>query len=928
MSLSFPDVDLPVIVKAAFGADPAGSPGTWDFEDLTARLLDTPAIVDTVSRRVSSSVCDASSTSLSLDNDDGELTPLRALSSKFPYVVRDVPVKFQLRRADDTFTRTTSNGWGVSDSGHTWTSSGGSAADYSTTGSQGSVAVGATTSDRITVVDIGGQHQDVRITATTNSTPTGATIDTGVVARYADASNFYIAGARVSTGGTVTAFIAKRVAGVLSDIETAATGLSTATSKQIRFRVHENRLQLKVWLTSGTEPDVWDIDLFDDSLATGDSAGSFSRRAASNTNPTTFTYDSFDTTHTFRAGHADVWNTDIIPTTEGAGGELCTTRLTFSGPIRRLTKGAQPLRSPLFRSLTNVRGEFIPLAYTPMEDNSGATQFASGLIGGSPMTFTGDVSPSSDSVLMGSAPLPIFGASGRAQMAVPSYVDTDYWLVAALIYVPEALSASTNITVLTVQTNGTAIGSFTMFLDMDAGEFGVARYAPGGGLIASTSTAWDASDGTPLGNWIWATMTCRKDEFGSDDHIQANLQRLDAVNPLDGGFGNYGETIGATGYGQATFVGVNGALSPAPAGGEGMGYGHAWLMTDPQFDVSGDVRDYVMPALAWISETAAARALRLSLEEGVPISIAPGDTVQMGPQLIDTYFNNVALCAESDMGVLAEDEFGLSFIPREARYNRPTSLTIDMATYENLQGESGQVVSPTYDDAEFRNGTVVNNVNGSEATFKDNSVTPLDHFTRVDVSLYNDQELIQQAAFRTAVSGFDTHRYPDTPISLTANPAMVGAWLGVTTGLTRIVRTGLPAKGPDGDIDEVVASYTQRILRRQWEVNYTGAPAVPWDIGVYDDDEARYDTDSVLDGDYAADATSITVVTPASEYRWRTTAEDATVFPIYVKINGVRVTVNGITSSTQTQTFSIDAPGKALTDGAPVSLWKPARYGL
>jgi len=244
--MAFPDSDLPLIWEAAFGADPEAAPGTWTFTDLTSRQLDSVVNLK-AGKRSGAATADPSAVAALFNNHEGDLTPLRAMSPFYPNIKLDTPFRCKLRRADDTFTRTVSNGWGTSTSGHAWTTSGGVAADYSTSGTQGTVEVTAGASDRITVVDIAGPHQDIRILATTNGTPTGASIDTGVVARYTDASNFYAGVANVSTaGGIITAKIVKNVAGSLSTVTSVSTGLSTSTSKHIRFRVIEDRLQLKI----------------------------------------------------------------------------------------------------------------------------------------------------------------------------------------------------------------------------------------------------------------------------------------------------------------------------------------------------------------------------------------------------------------------------------------------------------------------------------------------------------------------------------------------------------------------------------------------------------------------------------------------------------------------------------------------------------
>ena len=83
----------------------------------------------------------------------------------------------------DTFTRTESNGWGTSDSGHAWATSGGSAADYSVGSGTGSVSLAAVNTRHFTFT---GAFTDVDMLAevTVPVTATGERNATVVVQGY------------------------------------------------------------------------------------------------------------------------------------------------------------------------------------------------------------------------------------------------------------------------------------------------------------------------------------------------------------------------------------------------------------------------------------------------------------------------------------------------------------------------------------------------------------------------------------------------------------------------------------------------------------------------------------------------------------------------------------------------------------------------
>lgn len=95
MVLAFPDVDMPIAVEAAFGAVLTDPPAGWTFTALTSRLIDKP-ISKHVGRAASARQTDAGSCSFYLDNNDGALTPLRALSVYWPDIVLDLPMKIKI----------------------------------------------------------------------------------------------------------------------------------------------------------------------------------------------------------------------------------------------------------------------------------------------------------------------------------------------------------------------------------------------------------------------------------------------------------------------------------------------------------------------------------------------------------------------------------------------------------------------------------------------------------------------------------------------------------------------------------------------------------------------------------------------------------------------------------------------------------------
>lgn len=161
----------------------------------------------------------------------------------------------------DTFTRTVVNGWGTSDSGHTYTLNGGTVpGDYDVTAGKGTFTM--TTEDvarTATVVGLSvpngrfyGWYQHPVL-------PTGANHEIGIRVRYVDDNNFADLRLFFETSGNVTAALRQIVAGV----ETAFVGFTqvpgvTATSPLAYvIEYWGGVLRAKVWLATDPEPPTY-----------------------------------------------------------------------------------------------------------------------------------------------------------------------------------------------------------------------------------------------------------------------------------------------------------------------------------------------------------------------------------------------------------------------------------------------------------------------------------------------------------------------------------------------------------------------------------------------------------------------------------------------------------------------------------------------
>lgn len=159
----------------------------------------------------------------------------------------------------DTFGRTTSNGWGTATSGQSWTTSGGSAANFSTNGSVGqitnaSVNVGRYVTTALAVADI-----ENTIQVTVPAVATGAAMNAYWLARFADTSNHFRFQLTFNTDSTIDLKITKVVAGV-STVKATYTNFASygaATIVNLRAKVLGTGLYANAWLSTATEKPGW-----------------------------------------------------------------------------------------------------------------------------------------------------------------------------------------------------------------------------------------------------------------------------------------------------------------------------------------------------------------------------------------------------------------------------------------------------------------------------------------------------------------------------------------------------------------------------------------------------------------------------------------------------------------------------------------------
>lgn len=213
-------------------------------------------------------------------------------------VINNAPRAAEFSDVTDSFTRTESNGWGTADSGQAWTIATGTAANFSTDGSEAGISLASVAVPRqialaATCRDLDLTWSKVVIGGGVVAATSPITID--LCARYVDADNFYCVELLYGTDDSVTLRLRKMVAGSFTLLDSAllsgVTGSGVAFS--VRLQAVGNHLRARAWNRAGSEPSTWHVEAEDESFP---GAGQVAVRAmleSGNTNslPVTFAFD-------------------------------------------------------------------------------------------------------------------------------------------------------------------------------------------------------------------------------------------------------------------------------------------------------------------------------------------------------------------------------------------------------------------------------------------------------------------------------------------------------------------------------------------------------------------------------------------------------------------------------------------------------------
>ncbi|MEU9888676.1 hypothetical protein [Sphaerisporangium sp. NPDC051011] len=546
-----------------------------------------------------------------------------------------------------------------------------------------------------------------------------------------------------------------------------------------------------------------------------------------------------------------------LPQKWDTSGHDVYTPVEAAGVLRRLSQGAQALRSVMYRAVTL---DTSTVAYWPMEDPAGSTTFVSGLPGGSPLAITADAPPefAAFSGFVASAPLPTLSSSTSATAPVPPY---------------NAVGGTTQLRfLLAVPAAGTTDGKelVSWWASGTARRWALIYDAAGALVLRAFNNA-----GTPVLTFAPAVTTNGRLLYISIELVQAGSDVFATLGRLQAG-----QTTAATG--TALLTGHTAGLIERVIVAKdqflaGVCIGHLSV-----HNAITPLDGLASPLAAYLGERAGRRIERLCAEEGVTFQ-ATGDldtSAPMGAQAQDTLPNLVYEAAETDLGVLFEprEVVGLGYRTRNTLYNQPPALALDY-------GDLADAFDPVDDDQQVKNDVTVQRRGGatSRATLDTGPMStrsPRDGGigryagSPVTINPASDTALPDQASWRLHLGTVNESRMPRLVLDLatrafaTSSPQTTRA-LELAEG-DRITIANPPAWLPPEQITQMVQGYAESMRQYDHAISLNCAPESPWQVATYNSDRYSSDGSNLAAALTATDAL-VPVATPSGP-RWYTGA--------------------------------------------------------
>lgn len=607
------------------------------------------------------------------------------------------------------------------------------------------------------------------------------------------------------------------------------------------------------------------------------------------------------------------------PVTWDPSAALVDVDVQASGVTRRLGQGAQGLGSTYKRALLRNTSN-PPTAYWPMEDDSLSSSIASP-VGSNPGRWSGTLNLAGYDGFPGSDPIPTLGSAVVTLQPAGTGIVLNQQ-VRWFMHVPSGGAANGAVILqytygdllwqviygtggtLQLRVRQTVAGVDTVIADTGAVAFGV----DGRNLYCSVEMQWAGSN------------------------ISSKIVTLEV------GVGALLQTLNVIGVNSSNVRTI--ALNPNQTLTD-VAIGHVSV----QNQVTA-LTDSLDALAAYDGEAAGTRISRLCTEEGVYFfgvgNLA--DTIVMGPQGSGTLLDLINQCVQADGGLLVEHRDtglpALGYRPLPSLYRQPATVAV---TYGQPYGLTD--LDPIDDDQLLRNDiTVARDSGSSYRATKDTGALSVAEVGRYDdsvsLNLYSDAQTPAVAGWRLAKGTYDDARWPRMCFDLSrageADTTKLAALWGLDVG-GRVTVDGLPSFLPPGPAATLMTAFRETIGWWLWDLELTGIPAGPYDIGRATSAAApgtgqnggkAQAVGSVTAGAFTSGTSTSLSVTVTTA--WTTTASQ---FPFDIMVSGARLRVTAISGSAPTQTFTISTTvvngvAKSIPVGSAVLLADPARAAL
>jgi hypothetical protein len=658
----------------------------------------------------SDEVTEPSATLMSFDyQDDDALFDGENYASQYYRKVglgMPVRVRMDMGTITDSFTRTLSDDWGTSTGGGDWAEVGAggtvSAGDWNVTGTTATHSVQADNAYRISYLsDQDLPNANAKFTVTVDS-PTGAGIHPSILFRGQHDSSYYMARCVIGTDNLVTISLYYRTSTgglILLESESVADLLhASATALHFRAEIADGAFRGKAW-QGGTEPVAWHCETYSVPDRTKGWVGIRSGIESGNSNvkPLVFTYDNFECTPL-----------EVQATTEYIDAEpnwdqqvdAVITSVETAGILRRLADSTGPLRSPAYRALTASVNDTERVDFWPVEEEENATMIGSP-VGSSKPTIIGQVDFGAFTDGRSMERMLTFTDGAQLLFPIRFYSSTEHKAITHW-HIPDGTPSLPSGTII-MRINCT--GGTLAFIDIvynftTDGCITVLSYQHGVGLVATSAEMGFAS--RTIGKQFMMSVECTQD--GADVDIGVLI-----VDETGNGLGT--TTVAGHTIGRYSRLMISGTLNL-----DGVSFGMVAVAND-----TNGFANYISPVngslgtSAFDGETAGDRMTRMFDEENIPFSFIgdPDETPQVGPQTVDTLYNNVVQAAKVDRGILYEmvaAGVGVEYMPM-------VSLQNQAPTFDGLYADVVAPFRPKTFDPNVTNDVTIRRPGGASTRY-------------------------------------------------------------------------------------------------------------------------------------------------------------------------------------------------------------------